>query len=230
MLVVFDVDGTLTRTAGTGADFVCYARALAEVWGIQTTRTECDALPHVTDRGAAEALAARHLGRQVAPEDMEPLQARFLELLTDALPDDPGTLAVPGAAALLGHLRAEGHGVAIATGAWEASARLKLLRAGIPVDDIPLAACDAFATREAIMLDAIERAGGRERHARVVYVGDAPWDVRATRGLGLPLVGVDCNDSGRLDGHGVSVVLRDYTDLDVVLDALARAEPPAPGP
>jgi len=227
MLVVFDVDGTLTRTAGTGADFVCYARALAEVWGITTTREECNEVRHVTDRGTAEELVARRLGRTIGPEDLVPLHTRFMELLADALPDDPATLAVPGAAAILDHLRAAGHGVAIATGAWEASARLKLTRAGIPLDGIPLAACDQHPAREAIMYHAIARAGGRERHGRVVYVGDAPWDVRATRRMGLPLVGLDYGGSGRLDAHGVSVVLRDYTDVDAVLRALADARPPA---
>jgi len=229
MLVVFDVDGTLTRTAGTGADFVCYARALVEVWGIVTTREECNEVRHVTDRGTAEELVARHVGRAIGPEDLVPLHARFMELLADALPDDPVRLAVPGAAAMLGHLRAAGHEVAIATGAWEASARLKLARAGIALDGIPLGACDDHPAREAIMEQAIARAGGRERHARVVYVGDAPWDVRATRRLGLPLVGIDYDRSGRLDAHGVSVVLRDYTDVDAVLDALVRARPPGGG-
>jgi len=227
MLVVFDVDGTLTRTAGTGADFVCYARALADVWGIRTTREECNEVRHVTDRGTAEELIARRLGRAIGPEDLLQLHARFMELLADALPDDPGRLAVPGAAAMLDHLRAAGHGVAIATGAWEASARLKLARAGIPLDGIPLAACDDHLAREAIMEHAIACAGGRGRHVRVVYVGDAPWDVRATRRMGLPLVGIDYDASGRLDAHGVSVVLRDYTDVGVVLRAFADARPPA---
>lgn len=227
MLVLFDVDGTLTRTAGTGADFVCYARALADVWGISTTREECNEMRHVTDRGTAEELAERHLGHVLGPDDLRPLHTRFMELLAEALPDDPETLAVPGAAAILRHLRDAGHGVAIATGAWEASARLKLLRAGIALDGIPLAACDDYPAREAIMDHAIERAGGRARHARIVYVGDAPWDVRATRRMGLPLVGVDYAGSGRLGEHGVSVVLRDYTDVDAVLRALEQARPPA---
>jgi phosphoglycolate phosphatase-like HAD superfamily hydrolase len=227
MLIVFDVDGTLTRTSGAGVDFVCYARALAEVWGVTTTRRECDEVHHATDRGAAEELLARHLGRTVHPDELAPMRTRFVELLAAALPDDPATLAIPGAAAILRHLRADGHGVAIATGGWEASARLKLARAAIPTDGIPLVACDVHSAREAIMTEAIARAGGRERHARVVYVGDAPWDVRATRGLGLPLVGVDHAGSGRLQAHGVGVVLRDYTDVDAVRRALAHAEPPA---
>jgi len=38
---------------------------------------------------------------------------------------------------------------------------------------------------------------------------------------------MDVDGTGRLDEHGVDVVLRDYVNVDAVLAALAAARPPA---
>jgi phosphoglycolate phosphatase-like HAD superfamily hydrolase len=225
VLIVFDVDGTLTRTGAL--DRAAYTRALAETLGIVMSAEDWDACHTITDRGVAEEMLERRHGRRPDTETLRPLHDRFLTLLEEVLPEGE-TLQVPGAAALLARLRVERHTVAIATGCWEACARLKLGRARVPVDGIPLAACDHHPTREAILELAVTRAGGAAAHERIVYVGDAPWDVEATRRLGLPLVGVDHAARGRLAGLGVSTVLRDFTDADAFLHAVAAAVPPAP--
>jgi len=163
------------------------------------------------------------LGRHGSPALQETLQEtvldalrrRFLAHLDGALAFDE-TRQVAGAAAMLARLRAEGHTVAVATGAWEASARLKLARAGLAIDGCVLAACDDEPDRVAILRAAIARAG--TAHDRVVYVGDGPWDVEAARTLGLPFVGIDHDATGRLGG-AACVVLRDYADGDAFIRA-----------
>jgi phosphoglycolate phosphatase-like HAD superfamily hydrolase len=218
MLVVFDVDGTLVRTVEL--DAALYARAFAETVGWPLPSADWTTYRHVTDRGIAEEALAR-LGRRGAPALLQALRDRFLEHLDGALGFDE-TRQVAGAAAMLARLRAEGHTVAVATGAWEASARLKLARAGLAIDGCALAACDDEPDRVAILRAAIARAGNA--HGRVVYVGDGPWDADAARTLGLPFVGIDHDASGRL-GHVASVVLRDYADGDAFVRAAGLTGP-----
>jgi len=151
---------------------------------------------------------------------LEALRRCFLAHLDAALPDD-GTRQVPGAAAILARLRADGHAVAFATGAWEASARMKLARARIAIGEAVLAACDDEPDRVAILRSAIARAGAGQD--RVVYVGDGPWDADAARVLGLPFLGIDHDATGRL-GAVAHVVLRDYADGDAFMRAAATAQ------
>ena len=78
--------------------------------------------------------------------------------------------------------------VAVATGGWEQSARLKLAYAGIDVGECAFASADDSRSRAEIVTRAIARAGGA--FARIVVVGDTVWDVRTAAGLGLPFLGV----------------------------------------
>src|SRR5262245_45429243 len=224
MLVLFDLDGTLLKT--DGIDWRLYLRAFADVYDLEVQLEECRACRRITDRGVAEEILEQRLGRAIVAEDVRPLHERFVALLQAALPAPSDALQVPGAAAMLDRLRADGHTVAIATGGWEASARLKLASAGIGLEGIALTACDECPDRESIMTRAMERAGGIARHGRVVYVGDAAWDVAATRALGLPFVGVDYAGTRTLERLGIETVLRDFSDPAGFLRALDAARPP----
>jgi phosphoglycolate phosphatase-like HAD superfamily hydrolase len=224
MLVLFDLDGTLLKT--DGIDWRLYLQAFADVYDMEVRLEECRACRRITDRGVAEELLERRLGRSVVAEDVRPLHERFVALLHAALPPPSDALQVPGAAAILDRLRGDGHTVAIATGGWDASARLKLACAGIRLDGIALTACDECPDRESIMTRAMDRAGGIARHGRVVYVGDAAWDVAATHALALPFVGVDYAGTRTLERLGIKPVLRDFSDAPAFLRALDAARPP----
>src|SRR5262249_48011278 len=224
MLVLFDLDGTLLKTDGIA--WRLYLQAFADVYDLEVRLEECRACRRITDRGVAEEILAQRLGRPIGAEDVRPLHERFVALLHGALPTASDTLQVPGAAAILDRLRGDGHTAAIATGGWGAAARLKLARGGIGLDGIALTACDECPDRESIMTRAMDRAGGVARHGRVVYVGDAAWDVAATRALALPFVGVDYADTRNLERLGIETVLRDFSDAAAFLRALDAARPP----
>ena len=224
MLVLFDLDGTLLKT--DGIDWRLYIQAFADAYGLEVRVAECRACRRITDRGVAEELLERRLNRPIVAEDLRPLHTRFLTLLHAALPAPSDALQVPGTAAILDRLRGDGQAVAIATGGWDASARLKLARAGIDFDGIALTACDESPDRESIMTRAVVGAGGIARHGRVVYVGDGPWDVTATRALALPFVGIDYSGTRTLARLGVQTILRDFTDAVAFLRALDEARPP----
>lgn len=222
MLVVFDIDGTLTRTSDV--DAALYAQAFLDTFGLPLPTLDWTAYSHATDRGIAEE-ALRRAGRAASRASLDDIRAASIESLDRALTADPSH-QVPGASAMLARLREDGHTVAFATGCWEASARLKLTRSFIEVRDCCLVACDSEPDRVAILRSAMRHAAPRER---VLYVGDGPWDVQAARRLQLPFIGIDHDDSGRLRGHGVGnvLVLRDFHDYEAFLGAVARAMPPA---
>lgn len=211
-LLVFDVDGTLTRT--NGIDGRCYARALAE-WLGAPVDTEWSRYRLVTDPGiAAEAFERRH-GRVPGAEEMAALRERFLSLLRAT--EEP-VREVPGAAALLRELRGRADvATAIATGAWSDSAIWKLRRAGIAADGLAIATGDDALSREEILRIAMQRA---EPFGRATYVGDGPWDVAASRAAGVAFVGVACEGgAGRLWAAGASTVLPDLRHTERFLTA-----------
>ena len=216
-MIVFDVDGTLTRS--TALDAALYAQAFAEVFAAPLPSTDWTRYANVTDRGIAEEAVAR-LGR--AAGGIAARERRVVALLGEALRGAP-IAEVPGAGAMLRRLRADGHRLALATGCWTASARAKLAAARLDVADLPLVGCDDHAAREAIVAAAARAAAPGER---VVCVGDGAWDVRVAARLGLPFVGVDSEGSGRLAGLGGFPVVADYRDADRFLDALAAATVP----
>jgi len=231
-LAVFDLDGTLTRTMEV--DGRCYVRACREVLGLGRVPDDWSTYRHTSDEGIARELCERELGRPARESELGELRRRFVELLTGEAARAPERFAqVPGASAMLAELPRRGWAVAVATGAWGVSARLKLAAARLP-RDLPLATSDGLPERAAIVRAAIDRAAalhGGAGFGVVVAVGDAVWDVEMARQLGLPFVGVDAEDDGaELREAGVGRVLKDYLDLEEVLAALAGSpEPPRRG-
>jgi len=221
MLVLFDVDGTLTRTNGLDAQL--FARAFADIFGEPLPTTDWTEYRAVTDRGIAEEGALRVLGRRATTAEVNAMRDRFLVMLEETLGRWSSPLEVPGAAAIVTALREEGRAVAIATGCWEASARAKLAAAGIDISGLPLVASDDEPERERILGAAIDLVGATVGRDPIVYVGDSPWDVTAARRVGVGFVGVDAEKSGLLARSGAFDILRDFEDGKAVFSALARA-------
>ncbi len=60
-LVVFDLDGTLTRTSRVDSE--CYERALLEVAGVRDPRTDWSTYEHATDTGIVDEIFRERFGR-----------------------------------------------------------------------------------------------------------------------------------------------------------------------
>jgi phosphoglycolate phosphatase-like HAD superfamily hydrolase len=230
-LAIFDVDGTLTDT--NQVDAVCFVRAVSQVVGVDLGDGTWTAFSAVTDSGIVQEIYQRHRQRPPTADEVASLRRRFIACLEEAAAQMPHAFApIPGAPAALERLgREPDWAVAIATGCWQASALLKLRSARIPSDTLPAAFAEDGLAREDIVCTAIERAQQRyaaEGFARVVSIGDAPWDVSTARRLGLPFVGVRHDGQGeRLRRLGASHVLADLVDVEVLLHSLAVAGVPA---
>ena len=82
--------------------------------------------------------------------------------------------------------------VGIATGGWERPATIKLKHLGFDTAPIFDSYADNKETREEILQEAIDKAKSVHGSAinRIVYIGDAHWDVRTTRNMGLNFIGI----------------------------------------
>jgi len=227
-LAIFDIDGTLTATNQVDDD--CYRQTVAEVLGVAPHAIDWTEAEHVTDSGILQWLWNAHGRPFPTGGEVAATRDRFVTRLTDALRDSPGQFKeVAGAGAALRHIERDGWRVAVATGGWGPSARLKLGAARLPVSDTVLACADDATPRVEIVRLARSRAERVHQceFARVVALGDGAWDVKAAATLGLPFVGIGSGERADvLRRAGATVVLGDYTDLDVFTRALATAGVP----
>ena len=118
--------------------------------------------------------------------------------------------------------------VGSATGGWERPARLKLQHVGIPEHQLVLRGADEQIRREDILQKAIAETRAQHPHLeRIVYLGDASWDVRTTRNMGLDFIGIRrAGDLEVLHELGAQVVIQDFLDYPTVLRAVAEARVP----
>jgi beta-phosphoglucomutase-like phosphatase (HAD superfamily) len=225
-LAIFDIDGTLTESVAI--DEVCFVQAFRDVLGIERINTNWLDYKFQTDSDLALEICRNHLGRDPGEGEIRRLQSRFIQLLCATVESTGQPIReVSGASALLHRLEAHpGWRVAIATGGWKVSARFKLGSAGLPVDGIPWASADDAHDRVEILRTAIKRAGeqsGQDAFAKIVYIGDGVWDVRAATALGIGFLGLAAdNKAGRLVEEGAPCVLPDFSDLVRVSERLER--------
>jgi len=221
-LAIFDIDGTLAHTDRVYDPF--FFAALARQAGSEAIHRELDGWRHVTDQGIVEEALVAHRGT-VRREDVEAVKGSYLAAMRR---HEARARAVPGAAAALEYLGGrDDWRLAIATGNWTVAAHLKLERAGLRIDGIPVVGCDDTPSRTAVMERAHALAATTHgcMFERVVYVGDAKWDVIASRELGWPFVGIGTPRSRLLD-LGASHVLDDLSDVGALMEALDAAVPP----
>ncbi|HEX3067668.1 MAG TPA: HAD family hydrolase [Thermoanaerobaculia bacterium] len=214
-IALFDIDGTLTESNET--DSICFAEAFRDVFGAGID-TDWDSYQHTTDRGIVIEALQRLRGREAEPHEIALHRTRFVELLGERMTE---LHEVPGAGAFLAQLQARDWRVVLCTGAWSDSAKLKLMRAGLPAD-LPLASCDDGIAREDILRRGIALAGAGDGDV-IVSFGDAPWDVRAAANLNLPFIGIAAGTrAGSLRRSGAAEVFDDFEDAAAVFAGIDR--------
>ncbi len=224
-LALFDIDGTLTDTVGRPVYDDHFVRIMESSLGGARINTDWATYPHATDSGIVRTVLETHRGVHDESHADE-----ILRVYEDACRSVGQTIEpIRGAAAALAALEGlDDWMVGFASGNWNAIGRIKLWAAGLdPRDHVFVGASDEE-SREGIMQRAV--AEGRARSAvdltRVVYVGDAVWDVRACRRARLPLVGI-ASPPESLTALGASHAVPHYEDLEGFLGALEAAEVPS---
>jgi phosphoglycolate phosphatase-like HAD superfamily hydrolase len=225
-LAVFDVDGTLTDT--NAVDDECYLDAVSDVLGFARETLDWTDAPHITDSGILRWLVDQR-SALINSDRESAVISRFVELLEQQLSTTPSRFSpIRGAATVRSALERRGWHVALATGGWESSARLKLKAIGFDLDGIVMASASDALSRTDIVQCALRRATERfGAFERVVNVGDAVWDVRTSAIVGWPLVGVATGArADKLRASGASIVLADLSDIEAVVAALDAARTP----
>src|SRR5947207_14419096 len=222
-LVMFDIDGTITET--TKVDEECFVRSFKDVFGFADLDTDWSHYPHTTDSGIFHDVLPSCIGRSPTAQEVSQFRQHFIQLLAAASSQSPFE-PVAGADRLMSRLAQGGsHRVSLATGGWRDSARLKMASAGMCFDDHPAASADDALDRESIMRLSKQRAAERygESFACTVYVGDAVWDARACRRVGIPFIGIGTGSRAtRLCAEGAVCVFPDFSNGDICLRSVYK--------
>ena len=207
-LVVFDIDGTLVDSYGFDAEL--YTDAVRRVLGINID-TDWARYTNATDSGILDQVIEETGVEGDRETIQERVQCEFTRL-TDAYikQNARGFKEIPGARAFIEHLeQIEDVALAIATGGWESTAKLKLRAIGLDPHQFALAtASDAISRTEIIGIAAYRSLRGIKA-ARKTYFGDGLWDKRASEALGYEFIGV----GNRVDHHATFL---DYRNVEAI--------------
>ena len=227
-LILFDLDGTLLHSEKN--DSRSFAETYEELYGRPFPSIDWLKYPHVTDTTILQSVVGEHFERECVWEEVEVFQENYIARMERKRAEDASPYReVPNAKATIERLLEDPQfEVGIATGGWREPALFKLQHLSFPVNDLPLVGADRKDTREDILGEAIAIVRQSEPLVkRVVYIGDALWDVRTTRSMDISFVGIRVRgDVELLKREGVEYVFQDFTDYDSFVEAVHQAEPP----
>ncbi len=227
-LVVFDIDGTLLYS--NKVDSEAFAETYEAQFGRPFPTIDWRKYPHVTDHTIFNEVIKQHFDRPATAEDISRQRDNFVANLIERRKHTPEAFKeVPGAVEMVNHLLGtDGYEVGIATGGWMAPAQIKLNHLGFPIDRFYASYADNKVTREDIVNESIHKARGQHQDiSRIVYIGDAIWDVKTTRNMDLNFIGVRLKgDHGVLQEAGAQHVIQDFQDQQQFLNLLSAAVPP----
>ena len=225
-ILLFDIDGTLLRSAGAGR--AAMDVAAREIFGLDEGVQPTTGIDFAgaSDLGVLRDIAATH-GQGYGEAEHARFLPRFAaELRTRMrMPTHNGEL-LPGVRPLLDRLREEAVVLALGTGNFRATAFVKLAHFGIHgyFDASEAGGCfgEDGPTRPEFLRVGLERLRERAPEADVVVIGDTVLDVRGGRAVGARVVAVDTGYSERADliAAGPDILLDDLSDLDASLRAL----------
>ncbi|MFJ2510520.1 HAD family hydrolase [Streptomyces griseoviridis] len=215
-LVLWDIDHTLMNTGGLGREL--WAQAFAQVSGVELREQAA-----VT--GSTERVILRETARLHGIPYTDDLFTAFAEELETAHVRRAVELrerghALPGAAAVLAALDAQGVRQSVVTGNIRASAEVKLTVFGL--DRYLRQEIGAYAEdgedRAELLSTALGNAGVSPETA--VFLGDTPADVAGGRATGVRVIAVATGRTPAADLRAADVVLDDLSDTSRALAAI----------
>lgn len=227
-LIIFDVDETLVYS--DRLDSQSFADTYEFMFGKSFPTLDWHQYPHVTDTTIFRTALERQFNRQPSEEERNTFEDHYVSLLEEGRRKNPRLFkSIIGARQIIDLLlRDENYVVAIGTGGWLKPAMIKLQHVGIPAEKLFWGAADGHETRYAIINHLISEV--QTIHSdihRIVYVGDALWDVKTTRQMGINFIGIRRKgDMEVLKSEGVKEVISDYSDINMFIKSVQSAQPP----
>ena len=208
--IIFDIDGTLVESFGF--DDACYVTAVREVLGDVYIHDDWSQYKNVTDTGSLRQIMEENKIQE--KEQIKEVRTKFGELIRQYLQNGGKCLPKGGAIHLISKLlAAEDYEVGFATGGWRHTAKMKLRHAGFNLKNAILTSSDDGDERVVIMKKCLLQLG--HCFQRVVYIGDAEWDMQATKTLGWHFIGVGARLNGKCENW-----VEDFSKYDTFMKML----------
>lgn len=227
-LAIFDIDGTLTKT--NEIDHICYIDTVQRFIDKSFTTFEAESFTHFTDSCILIELYERFLNRFPREAEEQAFKTHYFNALRNSLNEQPHYFQAIGGAPDIMHAFSDEWAVALATGCWVESAKIKLEGGGVDIRNYPLATASDAITRQDVMLTAIERSKALHQvdsFKHVVYIGDGIWDKTSCASLEIPFVGMDADNMTYTTGKlGNFHLLADYHNPKRVFKLLETAVAP----
>lgn len=186
-IIVFDLDGTLVHTAPDLLDSLNHCLASVDIAPVH--ENEINRIVGFGSRVMIErAYAVRQ--RQLAPGQLDELQAMFLEHYTDNVPGR--SHPYPGVIEAIARFQNAGYVAAICTNKLEGMSKSLLSALGIAQHFKAICGSDTFPVRKpdpGHLLSTIAMAGADPN--RAVMVGDSRTDIDTAKAAGIPVIAVD---------------------------------------
>ena len=228
-LVMFDIDGTLTKS--NEIDNKCFSAANQKAFNIEYVEIDWTGYKNVTDSGITIEMFERFYKRKPTQDELELLKFHFTKKLKNAfLENKDYCTEIDGAVSVFNSLKnKQDYAVALATGCWLDSAKLKLENAGFNYHDTPLATSDDSIERKEIMLISLERAKRKydmHNFQTITYIGDGVWDYSASKDLGFNFIGIfQNNDKQMLVDAGAEFLIENFKDYKRFFEILEGFQP-----
>ena len=210
--LLFDLDGTLTRSAGVGMRSLSKAlhrkpRAAEHLRGMR--------LDGMTDR-AIVRLTLSAEGQPVSEEAIDQVLTTYLDALEKACAEGGAYFTLPGIDALVPRLHARGDVLlGLCTGNVERGARLKLAHTGL----LPRFRFGGYGSDAEPRADIVRAAWRRAQDLGAtsgLVIGDTPRDVLAAHDAGLPACAVATGrySLDELRESGADKTVANFADVD----------------
>ncbi len=207
---IFDIDGTLVENFGF--DDACYISAIRDVLGEVHIHSDWSKYKNVTDTGSLRQIMEENNIEE--KEQVKEVRTKFGELVRQHLQNGGECLPKEGAIYLINKLiTANGYEVGYATGGWKHTATMKLRHTGFDLKNTVLTSSDDADERTEIMKKCLSILG--DKFQRVVYIGDAEWDLAATKKLGWHFIGVGARLKGKCEFW-----IEDFSSYDTFMKML----------
>lgn len=213
-LVMFDIDGTLVDSSDFEDELYC--QAIQSVINVSFNR-DWSTYRHTSDSGILNEIIEKNHLEKGAFEIHKKVKKAFIKLTGSYLKKQP-VLEIKGAAAFIEDLKTRKNiCLAIATGGWQETAKLKLQSAGIDIDGMSFSSSSDHISRIDIMKQAELNCGENDFLSKT-YFGDAVWDKIACAQLdyNFILVGNQIKHENQIDDFAAveDVIQRAKLDAD----------------
>ena len=207
--VIFDIDGTLVESFQFDGNI--YVSAVKDVLGDVIIKDNWKHYKNITDTGILRQIMDEN---EICEEgQIGKVRKKFGDLVRRHL-ENSECRPKKGAIGLIDKLLSDPrYKVGFATGGWRHTAEMKLQQAGFDLKNPVLFSSDDSDERVEIMKKCLVALGSY--FDRIVYIGDAEWDIQAAETLGWHFIGVGARLEGKCDFW-----LEDFSDQNLFMRML----------